>query len=60
MHSFVDIEDSIAKTILLADVRKLLPEGLLTEQLATGIARVYNTRTGKVVTAPSGRKVKLR
>ena len=53
------MEDSIAVNNSHADVRRLLPEGLLTEQLATGIARVYNNRIGKVVTAPSGQKVNM-
>lgn len=42
---------------VLNDVRKLLPAGILSDALATGIARVYNTKTGRVVTAPSGKKV---
>lgn len=38
------------------DVKKLLPEGLMTDELAMGIAHSYNTKTCKVVTAPSGSK----
>mmetsp|Transcript_11230 Transcript_11230/g.10851 ORF Transcript_11230/g.10851 Transcript_11230/m.10851 type:complete len:306 (+) Transcript_11230:134-1051(+) len=44
---------------VLTDVRKLLPEGLLTDQCAAGIARAYNSKTGKIVTAPSGLKTIL-
>mmetsp|Transcript_9104 Transcript_9104/g.13703 ORF Transcript_9104/g.13703 Transcript_9104/m.13703 type:complete len:287 (-) Transcript_9104:116-976(-) len=44
---------------ILSDVRKLLPDGLLGEPLAAGIARAYNTKTNKVVSAPSGNKVVL-
>ena len=44
---------------VLADVRKIVKGGILTESLETGIARVYNTKNGKVVTAPSGNKVVL-
>jgi capping protein alpha len=44
---------------VLTDVRKLLSEGLLTDQLATGIARAFNSKTGRVVTAPSGYKAIL-
>lgn len=39
------------------DVKKLLPAGILTDPLATGISRVYNIKNGKIVTAPSGNKV---
>lgn len=41
-----------------SDVKKLLPEGLLGDPLAAGIARAYHTKTNKVVTAPNGAKVK--
>jgi capping protein alpha len=41
------------------DVQKILPDDLLTEALATGIAKVANTKNSKVVTAPSGSKVVL-
>ena len=44
---------------ILTDVKKLLPDDLLTEQLATGIAHSYNVKTCKVVTAPSGCKTVL-
>jgi capping protein alpha len=44
---------------VLTDVRKLINEGVMSEALETGIARVYNTKNGKVVTAPSGAKVAL-
>jgi len=44
---------------VLADVRKLLPEGLFEDPLAAGMARAYNTRTFKTVTSPSGNKVVL-
>ncbi len=36
-----------------------MPTGILTEALETGIARAYNTKNGKVVTAPSGVKIAL-
>jgi hypothetical protein len=35
----------------------LLPDGLLGEPLAAGIARAFNNKTSKIVTAPSGNKV---
>ena len=38
-------------------MKKLLPEGLLPEPLAAGIARAFNAKTNKVVTTPSGAKV---
>jgi len=41
---------------VLKDVQLLLPEGLMTDQLTRGIARAYNTKVCKVVTAPSGTK----
>ena len=41
---------------ILSDLKKLLPEGLLTDELTMGIAHSYNTKTCKVVTAPSGSK----
>lgn len=41
------------------DVKKILPNGLLTDELAAGIAQVYNTKFGRIVTAPSGAKVAL-
>lgn len=42
---------------VLTDVKHILPEGLLTDPLAAGIARAYNIKNGRVVTAPSGSKV---
>jgi capping protein alpha len=36
------------------DVKKLIPAGILTDALETGIARVYNNKNNKVVKAPSG------
>lgn len=42
---------------VLKDVRKLLPDDLLGDPLATGMARAYNTKNCKVVDAPSGSKV---
>lgn len=42
---------------VLSDVRKLLPDDLLGDPLATGMARAFNTKTCKVVDAPSGSKV---
>lgn len=41
------------------DVRKLLPAGLMTDELASRIAQVYNTKNGRVITAPSGSRVVL-
>ena len=38
------------------DVRKILPEGLLSDPIATGIARSYNNK-GKIVNSPNGGKV---
>lgn len=40
---------------VLADVRKLLPDGLLTDPLTAGIARAFHAK-GKVVSTPSGAK----
>lgn len=42
---------------VLSDVRKLLPENLLGDPLAAGMARAFNTKTSKVVDSPSGSKV---
>jgi capping protein alpha len=42
---------------VLTDVRKILPEGILTDAMATGIARVYNNRNGKVFMAADGKVV---
>lgn len=42
---------------VLADVRKLLPDGLLGDPLAAGMARAYNTKNCKVVDSPTGAKV---
>lgn len=42
---------------VLTDVRKLLPDDLLGDPLAAGMARAYNTKNCKVVDAPSGSKV---
>jgi len=39
------------------DVTKLLPEDLLTDSLASGIARASNLKNAKIVTAPSGKNV---
>ena len=49
----------VVSTILIfvQDVRKLLPEGLIPEPLAAGIARAFNSKTNRVVTTPSGAKV---
>lgn len=40
-----------------SDVKKLLPEDVLTESLVGGMARVFNLKNSKVVTAPSGKNV---
>lgn len=44
---------------VLNDTRKLLPEGLLSVPLATGIARAYNIKNLKVLTTHTGEKVPL-
>ena len=44
---------------VLSDTRKLISGGILSDSIVTGIARVYNTRNGAVVNAPSGEKVNL-
>lgn len=44
---------------VLSDTRKLITNDILSDPVATGIARVYNTRYSTVVTAPSGAKVKI-
>lgn len=44
---------------ILADVRKLLPDGLLSDPLAAGMARAYNNKTCRVVSSPSGEKTVL-
>ena len=41
------------------DVKKLIPEGVMTEALEMGIARAYNNKTNKIVKAPSGANVTL-
>lgn len=46
-----------SKINIHADIRKILPAGLLEDPLAAGMARAYNTRTFKVVVSPSGNKV---
>lgn len=40
---------------VLHDVRNILTEGLLSDSMATGIARVYNSRNGKVLLAADGK-----
>eukprot|EP01039_Chlorochromonas_danica_P004217 gene4219-4634_t len=44
---------------ILADVRKIIPEKIIPDSVAAGIARAANIKTGKVVTTPSGRKAVL-
>jgi len=44
---------------VLTDVRKLLPENILSESLAAGIARAYNLKTGKIIVTPSGNRVPI-
>lgn len=44
---------------VLSDIRKIIPSEILTDSLASGIARVANIKNCKVVTAPSGKKVVL-
>lgn len=41
---------------VLADVRKIVSEDLLTDALVNGIARVSNLKNSKVVVTPSGKK----
>lgn len=41
------------------DVKKLIPVGILTEALETGIARAHNNKNNKVVKSPSGANVVL-
>lgn len=43
---------------VLADVKKILPDGLLTDPLAAGIARAHNVKTGRVVVTPDDTKVR--
>lgn len=42
---------------VLADVRRLIPPGLLSDPLAAGMGRAYHNKTNKVVLAPSGKRV---
>ena len=42
-----------------ADVKKLIPSGILTDSLEMGIARAYNIKNNKVVKAPSGKNVTI-
>jgi len=44
---------------VLSDVKRLLPENLLSESLSAGMSRAYNLKHGKIVTSPSGNKVPL-
>mmetsp|Transcript_3644 Transcript_3644/g.7888 ORF Transcript_3644/g.7888 Transcript_3644/m.7888 type:complete len:290 (-) Transcript_3644:205-1074(-) len=44
---------------VLADVRKIIPADLLSDEMAGDIARVSNLRNGKVVVTPSGNKAVL-
>lgn len=44
---------------VLADVKKILPDGLLTDPLTAGIARAYNVKTARVVVSPDESKVVL-
>lgn len=41
---------------VLADVRKIIREGILTDSLASGMARLANLKNNKVVSLPSGHK----
>lgn len=45
---------------VMADVKKILPDGLLTDPLAAGIARAYNVKTGRVVISPDESKVRCK
>lgn len=45
---------------VLADVKKILPDNLLTDPLAAGIARAYNIKTGRVVVSPDDSKASCR
>lgn len=40
------------------DIRKIIPAEILPDSLASGIARVSNLKNAKVVTAPTGKKVR--
>jgi len=42
---------------VLSDVKKLVPEEVLPDNVVAGIARVSNIKSCKLVTAPSGKKV---
>ena len=42
---------------VLTDVKKILPDGLLTDPLAAGIARAHNVKTGRVIVYPDDSKV---
>lgn len=44
---------------VLADVKKILPDGLLTDPLTAGIARAHNVKSGRVVVSPDESKVVL-
>lgn len=41
---------------VLSDVRKIIPDGLLTDALASGMARLANLKNNKVVSLPNGHK----
>lgn len=41
------------------DVRKIVSEEVLTDAFASGVARVANLKTGKIVSTPSGNKVAI-
>ena len=41
----------------MVDVRKILPDGVLSDPLAAGIARAYNLKNAVIVNTPSGNKV---
>lgn len=44
---------------VLTDVKKILPDGLLTDPLAAGIARAHNVKSGRVVISPDDSKIVL-
>ena len=44
---------------VLTDVRKIIPDGLLTDALASGMARLAHLKNNKVVSLPSGQKTIL-
>ncbi len=42
---------------ILSDVRKILPENLLADSVATGVAHNFNLKNNKIIISPGGNKV---